>query len=880
MDNVSEQHLFASTTVCHSPNTPDQQITKNQSNEPKTHSDNEGNDFAKPLKLFSREPSYLAQVSSLRSEYSEKFEQSPEVTEIKSNGALVKSILAEFEKKGPTTKESDDLANAENNMNSPVRSIENIIEENYMSMTPKKNVLEPENRKGTPRDLSSEIEESPYMEMTHAADMRELNSDLNNDKLTLNEQQTYEVVCFSEGKALEPLYMELNHQDVLGSSDGTKKELPDILRPSQDKEHNDGKSDSSDADDEASKDLDSLDTPSHPRFSLSDSFRPASYYLGASQVTPEFQDSSDSELVSPPPIPTSPPPMNDLDNNDESITSSLSLNEQSKKSSKHSKHRNYSCTDKDHDSSSMCTINTDTENKYDRSQNSDSEVEICMSSAADYEHMFKRQMKAECFSKKESECDMPNQETVDAINRNMYHDYENLYIAEHSAKLERQKSPLSNVCPSPKSEHTRENSRDTTTSGAHSVLSFDDFVHRSQSESNASVSAAEIAGLLQTSTCSTPTVTLESSVNAPEVSPVSLYFHHQKENSNSSFIQPAPYYYSDLSMNTSHTDSTNTILMLNNQRESIHGSKRDITHIVNPIRCNTRIRNYMGSPHRNAIDNTFKLAVEARSVSVDFLNLADKSGQIDKKNIYESDTLKRMKAMDSVSSLQSNPETRNLFPCRNSEKFNTNETSAEELNVRRSHSLEGLLENVLNETAEMPASKHDSDVRESRQSSESRNCDATEGSYLWEEDSVWRERLRTVSQRHTKSLDDLDCVCEPKKLQKKHSRGITRLVTYVNDNVYNMPVQDKQQKDVDRFNTCNNCKNNIKNKDSSFIIDREKLRQWDLMSSAPSDAQTSVTSQGTRVNNTVVACDEENQQNEQQKTEDQGNVLTPFFVLQ
>jgi hypothetical protein len=80
------------------------------------------------------------------------------------------------------------------------------------------------------------------------------------------------------------------------------------------------KSDSSDADDEASKDLDSLDTPSNPRFSLSDNFRPASYYLGASQTVPEFQDSSDSELVSPPPIPTSPPPLEDLDNTDESIS--------------------------------------------------------------------------------------------------------------------------------------------------------------------------------------------------------------------------------------------------------------------------------------------------------------------------------------------------------------------------------------------------------------------------------------------------------------------------------------------------------------------------------------------------------------------------------
>ncbi|XP_071453495.1 uncharacterized protein [Hetaerina americana] len=104
-----------------------------------------------------------------------------------------------------------------------------------------------------------------------------------------------------------------------------------------------GDEDEEDADDEASKDLDSLDAPRHPRFSLSDTFRPASYYLGASDrnfsagssgkiglgggdsgavgmglmnmvsggdpSSNELHgDSSDSDLVSPPPIPTSPPP--------------------------------------------------------------------------------------------------------------------------------------------------------------------------------------------------------------------------------------------------------------------------------------------------------------------------------------------------------------------------------------------------------------------------------------------------------------------------------------------------------------------------------------------------------------------------------------------
>uniref|UniRef100_A0A8D9AHW7 Pleckstrin homology domain-containing family A member 7 n=1 Tax=Cacopsylla melanoneura TaxID=428564 RepID=A0A8D9AHW7_9HEMI len=93
--------------------------------------------------------------------------------------------------------------------------------------------------------------------------------------------------------------------------------LPDILNSSSNsiQKQTSLKSDSSDADDEASKDLDSIDTPRHPRFSLSDTFRPASYYLGASteRTVMEQHDSSDSDLVSPPPIPKSPPPIEDLD---------------------------------------------------------------------------------------------------------------------------------------------------------------------------------------------------------------------------------------------------------------------------------------------------------------------------------------------------------------------------------------------------------------------------------------------------------------------------------------------------------------------------------------------------------------------------------------
>lgn len=106
--------------------------------------------------------------------------------------------------------------------------------------------------------------------------------------------------------------------------------LPDIVKPSQTAigmmvTTNTTDDSSDDADDESTNTVAShLKSGSRSRFSLSDTFRPASYYLGASPAVRsagqstgaggtatayDFADSSDSsEVVSPPPIPASPPP--------------------------------------------------------------------------------------------------------------------------------------------------------------------------------------------------------------------------------------------------------------------------------------------------------------------------------------------------------------------------------------------------------------------------------------------------------------------------------------------------------------------------------------------------------------------------------------------
>ncbi|XP_060515874.1 uncharacterized protein LOC132695573 isoform X2 [Cylas formicarius] len=689
-----------------------------------------------------REPDVPAQSSEPESKHAPKFNESidrdsPHLTEISSNGALVKAILSEFQ--SPTSEYSFEDTKFE-------------FEENYMPMSPKSSILQ--QKSDTNSDVTvifNEPDENHYVEMTQSINNLFVTS---TSPLDSNEQQQYEIVCFGE-ENLEPVYMELR---VSKNQNATGDDLPDIIISPKETSNKSTKSDSSDADDEASKDLDSFDNQNQPRFSLSDTFRPASYYLGASKAATELQDSSDSELVSPPPIPTSSPPPDDdeyLSGKDIRKTqgeSEMNLGTCHSPEQYYPKSRQTDNKDCKSDISSNQSLTCESARGSKMSISMDSSSQIDLVGINNI-----------CLS--DTSLKMDNSQQLDDTKHGMRHAYENFVLAKH-------------VCQGSNSDIKK---------AAISVAGADESLVVNRPASASSISA-EVCSLLVNSNRSTPV-------------------NNNDKHLNIQHFQIAPYYYSDISGNSSAFDCASAFT-LNNQRESVNGSKRDISHIINPIKCNDTEQCNVPEDHSET------LAAEARSVSAEFLNLTDKSDNIDKKNLYESDTLKRQKQANSPT-ISMLPEERNFYPHRKGNKFELIEAS-----VRKSYSLEGLLENVLNETATSETDPSAPVV--------------SQDSYVWEEDRVWRERLRLVSQRHTKSMDDLDSIdVDTETEHKKSTRGISRDVTYVNDILFK---QDKAHRGSTSKKQTRNNKTELKKK-GSFLIDRETLRQWDLLSSAPSDDQ-------------------------------------------
>lgn len=190
-------------------------------------------------------------------------------------------------------------------------------EDHYLPMSPRKVSVIEQAHQSILMNLSvfektmqnATYEDNPYVEMNIGSE---------------DDTQTYEVVCVNNGR-VEPVYMELSDVSEKENTcqDLSNSRLCDTASNFADtKEHTlkrnskneskvqSNKSECSDADDDSSKDT-FLESP-FSRFSISDTFRPASYYLNASDNHLDVHDIPDCEILAPPPIPTSSPPCEDL----------------------------------------------------------------------------------------------------------------------------------------------------------------------------------------------------------------------------------------------------------------------------------------------------------------------------------------------------------------------------------------------------------------------------------------------------------------------------------------------------------------------------------------------------------------------------------------
>ncbi|CAF4920521.1 unnamed protein product [Pieris macdunnoughi] len=349
---------------------------------------------------------------------------------------------------------------------------------------------------------------------------------------------------------------------------------------------------------------------------------------------------------------------------------------------------------------------------------------------------------------------------------------------------------------------------------------------------------------------------------------------HSRE---SSAEHSAPYYYSDLSsqehidiLPTSHyMKNTNIHRKLNNQRrKGLLHKRNDITHIHNPIHSNNVF----------VSDNSFELAA-ARSVSVEFLSATEKDPEIDIKNLYESSSSKRSKIPESIGLLGSLGCKRNT----SNSKFSSEEKTVSDHSELQQRNL--LKARVSTGSMSSHCSENSSNTVYYDAETEATTYENIfVGEKHWDEDQLWRDNLRRVSHRHARSMDDLDALPESissnntpdfnsiKRVKKVVSNNkVSRNVTYVNcdiqaqilrkdkkvghaipdeNDVYVSLANDVniasdntivdegvyEQLSIDTTEISSNDICNSKEKQSKinrkqFEIDRETLRQWDLMSS-------------------------------------------------
>ncbi|XP_055526416.1 uncharacterized protein LOC129719072 isoform X3 [Wyeomyia smithii] len=856
----------------------------------------------------------------------------------------------------------------------------------YMPMAPKKTVLNVNTSelKLSAMDILNSIQkctndkniqdENTYIEMTNGMGGKCVFGD--------DLKSTYEMIVVQNSGSSkadqEPLYMELsqlssnslekrNKAEKLATesasstlkkkqsdrgtltrkhSKSKRNDLPDILKSNNSYLKSD---DSSDADDESpSKDSSeqSRIKAARSRFSLSDTFRPASYYLGASTSTPlgECVDSSDSEIVSPPPIPTAALPLDEHNSDEIFLSENFDTVKRRDKDSK-SNSRSSLLNTSDHRQPSQTSLSGSIDSKslsgkhpygsnrsslqsnlylgscynaerFDNGSNTSSEYDLyrrlkpdpgndasrrTSTSLSETESVELRRssskMDVHTRNKRRpisedslNEIQMLGSYGIDetSLSNANFDQYlgnlENVYVNSEESTPHRMvwmDSSLTNLSigESYKNGHdnsiyyenveiqprTTPNTSNRTDDDAkafydsledvalHEKVTLSPLKEKNLSIHDARCESEDLmaAGRSNLNIEIVDSVTTMSSMDLDQRSSCTVFDltqtttpAHSRGNSNLS--DSAPYYYSDLqSRDSSVSDITKLSDLsrikfppkLNNQRD-IGVKKTGISHIQNPI-------------------NHVKAA--------NILTVAEKDHEIDQRNIYESDRMVD-KNVNKVIEVSLSSSSKNYY---SNKMMNNKPVQLEDQRLSgEMMPSTSMLASILKSSNSASSSQVLAAISNQNVSSKSSLNISTDmsasGDQLWEEDSLWRDNLRRASHMHAKSMESLDHLGAASAVQsklstlnRKHARqagkAITRDVTYVNDDLLTktqlLKKQHKSQSSSDDNDVYVQLANNMNRTDSAssdtpsdvyevlrdestkYDIDRENIRQWDLMSS-------------------------------------------------
>lgn len=641
-------------------------------------------------------------------------------------------------------------------------------ENHYMPMTPKKGSISKEDIIIAPLDILSSIinsvdnaEENAYIEMTKASCRSSLTIDTKSSYEHLNIQKTV-----NKKEIFEPLYMELSSNAK--KTDEQVRLLPDLLLQNLSL-INIHSNDITNFKHSKVDDWTIGTNKSKKRFSLSDVYRPASYYLSTVNESSKENQIMESSC--------------DVFNHNRNTTGRRQKNRSFDISSSNnistvSKNNN---TEKHYNSSSNIFDNfvkIESVNKHFESSirygffNAKAEVSNAKSSLPEDILLNSTLMEIEQMKRVDSFSGLQpdNKQSIDSIGIDIGlvrppDNFDTSWTAIENNTLEKAYQVTNHL-----EQIYYDSLEDVTNIDTNNLetLNENDF---STSESISSSS------------------TFLNNSNIPNISDsASTSSNHNRHGSTLS--DTAPYYYSDIR----HTEKinasyTNYNCKLNNLKD-VNIRKTGISHIHNPISYKDIVADI--NPEQ--------------CYSKELIDLSEKINDVNVKNLFEYDGNKTQKNVEKGTD-------QILF-----------------LKQTKSRELDKMSNLKIADMAPCTS--------------------GVTGEHMWEEDYLWRENLRRVSQRHTKSLDALDQISEPSRKesvgQKQRSKP-SREVKYVNDL---LPEKEKLMKINNQSNKLNTeLESNSDEADDVYVqlavtddsdvyetlreddMDREKIRQWDLMSS-------------------------------------------------